>query len=59
MFDFIKPEVSGMKNVIIYVGAAHSINISNMLLKLDYTMNEKFPNSPEDLDELDYMCAFS
>ena len=50
---------SHMKNVIVYVGAAHSINISNMLLQLDYTMNEKFPNSPEDLDELDYMCAFT
>ena len=47
---------SYMKNVIIYVGAAHSINISNMLLQLDYNMNEQFPNSPEDLDEIDYMC---
>ena len=48
---------SRMKNVIIYVGAAHAINISNMLIQLDYTMKKKFPNSSEDLDEIDYMCA--
>ena len=50
---------SRMKNVIIYVGGAHSTNISNMLDQLDYKMEDKFPNSPEDQDELDYMCGFT
>jgi hypothetical protein len=50
---------SHMKNVIIYVGAAHSRNISKILEQLDYTMKEQFPNCPDDLDEVDYMCAFT
>lgn len=48
---------SKMKNVIIYVGAAHSIRIANMLVKLDYTTEDEFPNSPEDADEIDYLTA--